>query len=91
VEVSADGGATWSDAELQAPVLPKCTTRFRHPWRYAGGEARLMSRATDETGYVQPTRAELVAARGAGTLYHMNSIRAWDVERDGKVFFHVEG
>jgi hypothetical protein len=40
---------------------------------------------------VQPTRAELVAARGAGTLYHMNSIRAWDVERDGKVFFHVEG
>jgi sulfane dehydrogenase subunit SoxC len=91
VEVSADGGATWSDAELQAPVLPKCTTRFRHLWRYAGGEARLMSRATDDTGYVQPTRAELVAARGAGTLYHMNSIRAWDVERDGKVFFHVEG
>ena len=48
-----------------------------------------MSRATDETGYVQPSRDELVAARGAGTFYHMNSIRAWDVESDGHVFFHV--
>jgi sulfane dehydrogenase subunit SoxC len=43
----------------------------------------------DETGYVQPTRAQLVAARGAGTFYHMNSIRAWKVERGGKVFFDV--
>lgn len=90
VEVSTDGGTTWADAELQAPVLSKCTTRFRHLWRYEGGTARLMSRVTDETGYVQPTRAELLAARGAGTFYHMNNIRAWDVEGDGKVFFHVE-
>jgi sulfane dehydrogenase subunit SoxC len=50
----------------------------------------LQSRATDETGYVQPTRAQLVAARGAGTSYHMNSIRGWKVERDGSVFFNVE-
>ena len=49
-----------------------------------------MSRAVDETGYVQPTRAQLVAIRGAGTNYHMNSIRGWRVQRDGKVFFNVE-
>ena len=91
VEVTTDGGNTWESAELQAPVLSKCTTRFRHPWKYDGGEAVLMSRAIDETGYVQPTRAQLVAARGEGTFYHMNSIRAWKVERSGKVFFHVEG
>jgi sulfane dehydrogenase subunit SoxC len=90
VEVSTDGGNTWQSAELQAPILSKCTTRFRYPWKYDGGEAILMSRAIDETGYVQPTRAQLVAARGAGTFYHMNSIRAWKVERGGKVFFHVE-
>lgn len=90
VDVSTDGGATWTRAELQEPVLSKCTTRFRYGWQYPGGEALLMSRAVDETGYVQPTRAQLAAARGAGTFYHMNNIRAWKVERDGNVFFHVE-
>lgn len=90
VEVSTDGGITWRDAELQTPILSKCTTRFRHAWKYDGGDALLMSRAIDETGYVQPTRAQLVAARGAGTFYHMNNIRGWKVERGGKVFFHVE-
>ena len=90
VEVSTDGGNTWTSAELQAPVLSKCTTRFRHVWKYDGGEALLMSRAVDETGYVQPTRTQLLAARGAGTFYHLNNIRGWKVERGGKVFFHVE-
>ncbi len=91
VEVSTDGGTTWQSAELQPPILSKCTTHFRHLWKYDGGEAVLMSRAIDETGYVQPTRAQLVAARGAGTFYHMNNIRGWKVERGGKVFFHMEG
>lgn len=91
VEVSTDGGTTWQSAELQPPILSKCTTHFRHLWKYDGGEAALMSRAIDETGYVQPTRAQLVAARGAGTFYHMNNIRGWKVERGGKVFFHMEG
>lgn len=90
VEVSLDGGSTWHDADLQQPVLSKSTTRFRYLWKYGADEAVLMSRATDETGYVQPTRAQLVAARGAGTAYHMNSIRAWQVKRDGSVFFNVE-
>jgi sulfane dehydrogenase subunit SoxC len=91
VEVTTDGGNAWESAVLQTPVLSKCTTRFRHLWKYDGGEAVLMSRAIDETGYVQPTRAQLVAARGEGTFYHMNSIRGWKVERSGKVFFHVKG
>ncbi|MGH7652249.1 MAG: sulfite dehydrogenase [Gemmatimonadaceae bacterium] len=90
VEVSVDRGRSWEDAELQAPVLSKCTTRFRYLWKYNGGEAYLMSRATDETGYVQPTRAQLVATRGPGTSYHNNDIRCWKVESDGHVFFDTE-
>ena len=89
VDVSTDGGATWAEATLEDPVLPKCHTRFTYGWRWDGRPAVLMSRATDETGYVQPTLAELTAARGAGTNYHMNNIRGWQVEADGKVFFHV--
>jgi sulfane dehydrogenase subunit SoxC len=49
-----------------------------------------MSRATDETGNVQPTYAEFRAKRGAGTDYHYNYIRRWVVESDGQVFFGVD-
>jgi len=87
VEVSTDGGAKWEPAALEEPVLPKSHTRFRFPWRWSGGEALLMSRATDETGYVQPTLAQLRAVRGLGTQYHYNNVRAWRVEPDGRVFF----
>jgi sulfane dehydrogenase subunit SoxC len=31
VEVSADGGKSWAEAALQAPVLSKAFTRFRSP------------------------------------------------------------
>ena len=64
VEVSTDGGKTWRDARLQEPVLPLAHTRFRLDWRWDGREAVLQSRCTDESGYVQPTLAELVKVRG---------------------------
>jgi len=83
VEVTTDGGRTWQDATLDEPVLPKCHTRFRLPWQWNGGDAVLMSRATDETGYVQPTTAELMKVRGPNTQYHFNHIRACRVGADG--------
>ena len=89
VEVSTDGGSTWHEAELQGAVLPMAHTRFRYMWQWNGEAARLMSRATDETGYVQPTLAEFTRVRGTGTDYHFNHIRAWDVEPGGKVFYGV--
>jgi sulfane dehydrogenase subunit SoxC len=64
VEVSADGGRTWADAALQGPRTRYALTRFRLPWRWDGGPAILTSRATDETGYVQPSRAQMLAKRG---------------------------
>jgi len=89
VEVSNDGGASWSLAALQDPVLPICHTRFRFPWVWDGRPAVLMSRCQDETGYIQPTIAELAAARGVngpvGSIYHMNGIQAWAVAGDGSV------
>lgn len=90
VDVSADGGHTWTAAELQGPVLPMAHTRFRHMWKWDGRPARLMSRAVDDTGYVQPTLAEYRKVRGPGTDYHFNAIRAWDVAADGRVTFGVD-
>ena len=88
VEVSTDGGGSWSDAALDEPVPPKAHTRFNHMWQWDGRETILLSRATDETGYVQPTRSELIRARGIGTLYHWNPIYGWKVAANGRVFFH---
>jgi sulfane dehydrogenase subunit SoxC len=85
VEVSVDGGRTWQPGHLQEPVLPKCHTRFRLPWRWNGQEVILQSRCIDETGYIQPTRQELVKVRGTNSLYHYNAIQSWKVERDGRV------
>lgn len=85
VDVSADGGASWQEAALQDPILPKCLTRFRLPWTWQGGPAVLQSRAVDETGYVQPTRAELIDVRGVNSFYHFNGIQSWRVAPDGGV------
>jgi sulfane dehydrogenase subunit SoxC len=68
-------------------VLSKAHTRFTHMWDWNGGASLLMSRATDDTGYTQPTRAVFESTRGKGTDYHYNYIRAWQVGADGAVTF----
>lgn len=89
VEVSADGGASWRDAVLNQPVLPKALTRFSLPWSWNGRPAVLQSRCTDETGRTQPTRDRLIAVRGvhqgADGFDHYNGIKSWYVRRDGGV------
>ncbi len=85
VEVSTDGGRSWQVAVLQDPILPKCHTRFRVPWRWNGTDVILQSRCRDETGYRQPSRAELVAVRGTNSVYHYNAIQSWRVAADGQV------
>jgi len=85
VEVSADGGKSWAPAALQEPVLPKALTRFRLAWRWDGGPAVLQSRATDSSGYVQPTRDALLAERGSRTIYHFNGITSWAIGEHGEV------
>jgi sulfane dehydrogenase subunit SoxC len=85
VEVSADGGRSWGDAALAEPVLAKSFTRFRMAWRWSGEPAVLMSRAIDETGAVQPTRASFIAERGERMNYHNNAIQAWSVATGGEV------
>ena len=90
VEVSTDNGSSWYDATIQGPSLRKAHTRFTHMWEWDGRATTLLSRATDETGYVQPTRTELIRVRGPGTDYHFNPIYGWTVKADGHLFFHGE-
>jgi sulfane dehydrogenase subunit SoxC len=85
VDVSTDGGRTWTRATLASPVLPKALTRFRVPWTWDGNATTVQSRATDETGAVQPTRERLIAEHGANVIFHYNAIQVWRVAANGEV------
>ena len=71
---------------MQEPVLPKALTEIHTEWRWDGKPALLQSRAIDETGFVQPTLAELRQVRGINPIYNNNSIQTWQVKPDGSVF-----
>jgi sulfane dehydrogenase subunit SoxC len=85
VEVSVDGGRSWTLAALGEPVLSKALTRFRLPWQWDGHPSILMSRATDSTGDVQPTRTDWVAQYTPGQNYHFNAIQSWGIDAEGTV------
>lgn len=85
VEVSADNGESWTDATLHEPVLDRAFTRFSVPWQWSGQYSVLQSRATDETGYVQPSREQLIAERGRHGFFHYNAVVSWEVTEDGEI------
>src|SRR3989454_9699003 len=85
VEITTDGGRSWVEASLQEPRHPTQRSHFRLPWRFDGREAVIASRATDESGYVQPSREALIAVRGTNSAYHFNGTKFWKVHLDGTV------
>ena len=85
VEVSTDGGTSWRTARLETPARDRALTRFQADRNWTGEPASILSRATDSTGYVQPTREALVAARGLNSQYHYNAIQQWRIDAAGEV------
>jgi sulfane dehydrogenase subunit SoxC len=85
VDVSVDGGRNWRVARLQGPVMDKCLTRFHIDWVWDGKAALVQSRATDDSGHVQPSYQQLRAVRGARSIYHNNAIQTWLVQDSGEV------
>lgn len=92
VDISLDNGRNWTPAKLHGPVLSKAHTRFSLPFNWTGEPVTLLSRAVDETGYVQPSWSELVATRGprGNVTYHRNPITGWRIDPDGAVSLRPE-
>jgi DMSO/TMAO reductase YedYZ molybdopterin-dependent catalytic subunit len=65
VEVSVDGGAAWSPAEVEAPARPYAWQAWRFAWLATPGAYELRCRATDAGGAVQPSEP-FWTARGMG-------------------------
>jgi sulfane dehydrogenase subunit SoxC len=85
VDVSTDGGNTWVPARISGDAKSKALTRFHYDMNWDGQETFIMSRAVDETGYVQPTKQALRDLRGQNSVYHNNGIQVWWVRADGEV------
>ena len=85
VDVSKDGGKTWETARLgRTQADTKALTRFYLDTEWNGEEWLLQSRAIDETGYVQPTKAQLREVRGLNSVYHNNCIQTWHLKSNGE-------
>ncbi len=85
VDVSLDGGINWHRAQLEGTGGPRALHRFRYVFDWDGRPLLLQSRATDSTGYVQPTKDALRRIRGLNSAYHNNGIQTWAVSSEGEV------
>ncbi len=85
VDVTLDGGRNWTTARIDGPSMSKALHRFYLDFDWSGSPLLIQSRAIDETGFVQPTKDELRAARGENSIYHNNGIQTWQVKADGMV------
>ena len=84
VDVSVDGGKNWHCSLMTLPGSNLALTWFYLAIAWNGQEMFLQSRAHDETGYVQPTKAELREVRGLNSIYHNNCIQTWWVKSNGE-------
>ena len=69
VEVSTDGGATWSDATLMGPQAPYSWTMWEYLWEVSSPrEYTILARAISSRGRVQP--AEHDPLNGGYLIHH---------------------
>jgi sulfane dehydrogenase subunit SoxC len=90
VDISTDGGKNWKEAKFTSVALPKAWTRFELEFDWDGSEIFLMSRATDETGYVQPPMVQMRNVVGTNNVYHRTAmvtwrVHAWNSNRAGEI------
>ena len=71
VELSADGGSTWSEAKLIGESKPNAWRLWEFDWKTPAksGKATLTARATDSTGAMQPLQRD--PDRGTYMINHL--------------------
>ncbi len=85
VEVSVNAGKSWAPAQLNEPVLSKAQARFQLDWNWDGQPAKILSRATDDKGHVQPSRQSVIDELGPNAVFHYNGQQTWSIDSEGMV------
>ena len=76
VEISTDGGSTWTPTQLTGPEAPYAWRLWQLTWEpKAPGSYVLAARATDETGASQPDRVEWNAKGYANNTIQQIEVR----------------
>lgn len=75
VDVSVDGGQTWSEARLHPPLGEYAWCGWEWEWQASPGRHRIGSRAEDVTGRIQPLDPEWNLGG-----YEVNAVHWLDVE-----------
>lgn len=92
VEVSADGGDTWNEAEFMRPDIGPYSWRlFRYMWDPDSGDYTLVSRATDENGNTQPAQISASDAEAANQARIMNDEYPWNQKGYGNNAYGPHG
>lgn len=74
VEVSSDGGTSWSDATIRPPLGRHTWVLWTYAWQAKEGNYTLKVRATDGRGAVQTSEVQDTYPDGA-TGYHTRKVR----------------
>lgn len=84
VEVSADAGRTWQEAELEPEGGHRWAwRRWQHSWAAAPGEYVLSARATDADGHTQPLEQPWNRGGFANNLVQRVPVLCLDEAEDG--------
>ncbi len=85
VEVSTDGGETWTEATMMGPQAPYSWTLWEYRWRAESeGEHKILARATSSSGRVQPEGHE--SLNGGYLIHHSRPLQV----RVERVAAHAE-
>jgi DMSO/TMAO reductase YedYZ molybdopterin-dependent catalytic subunit len=75
VEVSTDGGRTWEEAEIKAPLSPYTWSLWQKRWTPSAGKHTLLVRATDGRGVTQTSQHSRPDPSGS-TGHHRVTVEA---------------
>lgn len=81
VDISTDGGMSWSDAKLSGKSVPYSWRFFEHTWQVPQkpGRVTLLARATDQRGEVQPMQRD--DDRRNAVITHVQPIEVFIAEQ----------
>ena len=66
-------------------VVVKTKRHVKHVVLHSRKPTKIVSRATDERGNVQPDRQTLIEQVGTNALFHYNAQQTWAIDTAGKV------
>ncbi|MEW6207317.1 MAG: molybdopterin-dependent oxidoreductase [Acidobacteriota bacterium] len=75
VEVSTDGGRTWEEAEIKAPMSPYTWSLWQKRWTPSAGKHTVVVRATDGRGVTQTSQRSRPDPAGS-TGHHRVTVEA---------------